>query len=626
MTSIVSILTTFYNAIKTKFAMKEDVKQPDWNQNDSTAMDYIKNRTGGYDEGGELLNGTYDLSSGFAIVGSTSFIQGINYTVIWDDTEYTCTAQSDGSTIYLGDMAKLDPYSTSTGEPFLIYDGALYSWDQTTHTIVIKCGNPVVFPSRYLPNSNILNGKDIGSLRTVASKEESDSYSLGTNAFAEGANTAASGHSSHAEGASTTASGTASHAEAYNTTASGNSSHAEGNITTASGDSSHAEGRNTISSGEYSHAEGIYTKASSYSQHVQGKFNIEDSSNTYADIIGNGTADTRSNASTVDWNGNAWYSGDVYVGSTSGTNKDEGSKKLATEEYADSKQVQPDYNQNDSTAADYIKNRPFYAGDPVETVIIPETTVTFSGKSGLMAATWPENFDLVDGQTYNVSWDGTEYVCTGILFNNIPLLGNLGIAGAGENTGEPFVFLNQGQWLVYSTESATEHVIGIKTVTIPIVQIDEKYLPVAGNDTYGVVKSDTFVKYYNFGARVSATEMNAALSEFENGKVHIVWDGCHIIDGNVISDTSIRVMLSDYHFGAYTTYNADSGYYNFIVGGNTDAEEIYAKRVRMYDDSNNETGIFDSKSITLTSSTADSTKKFKIRVDDTGTISATEVS
>lgn len=57
--------------------------------------------------------------------------------------------------------------------------------------------------------------------------------------------------------------------------------------------------------------------------------------------IGNGvTPMDRSNAATVDWSGNAWYAGDVYVGSTSGTNKDEGSKKLATEEYVNS--VVPD--------------------------------------------------------------------------------------------------------------------------------------------------------------------------------------------------------------------------------------------------------------------------------------------
>jgi hypothetical protein len=43
-----------------------------------------------------------------------------------------------------------------------------------------------------------------------------------------------------------------------------------------------------------------------------------------------------SNASTLDWEGNAWFAGDVYIGSTEGYNKDEGSKKLATEEYVNS--------------------------------------------------------------------------------------------------------------------------------------------------------------------------------------------------------------------------------------------------------------------------------------------------
>lgn len=34
-------------------------------------------------------------------------------------------------------------------------------------------------------------------------------------------------------------------------------------------------------------------------------------------------------------NGEAWFAGDIYVGSASGTNKDEGSKKVATEEYVE---------------------------------------------------------------------------------------------------------------------------------------------------------------------------------------------------------------------------------------------------------------------------------------------------
>ena len=174
---------------------------------------------------------------------------------------------------------------------------------------------------------------------TTASGQSSHAEGLNTTAsgqssHAEGLNTTAKDKCSHAEGGKTTASGQSSHAEGNNTTASGGGSHAEGVQTTASGQSSHAEGGKTTASGIGSHAEGLNTTAKGKYSHVQGKYNIEDSSSIYADIIGNGTSNTaRSNATTVDWNGNAWFAGDVYTGSTSGTNKDEGSKKLATEEY-----------------------------------------------------------------------------------------------------------------------------------------------------------------------------------------------------------------------------------------------------------------------------------------------------
>lgn len=65
-------------------------------------------------------------------------------------------------------------------------------------------------------------------------------------------------------------------------------------------------------SGEYAHAEGWNTIAASNYQHVQGKFNIADNQSTYADIVGNGTTlDNRSNAYTLDWNGNGWFAGTV---------------------------------------------------------------------------------------------------------------------------------------------------------------------------------------------------------------------------------------------------------------------------------------------------------------------------
>ena len=78
---------------------------------------------------------------------------------------------------------------------------------------------------------------------------------------------------------------------------------------------SHSEGYNTIATGDY--------------QHVQGKYNKIDKENKYADIVGNGSSkNVRSNAYTLDWNGNAWFAGDIKIG---GTGYDDTSAKNISE-------------------------------------------------------------------------------------------------------------------------------------------------------------------------------------------------------------------------------------------------------------------------------------------------------
>ena len=122
----------------------------------------------------------------------------------------------------------------------------------------------------------------------------------------------ASGEASHAEGMATTASGKYSHAEGKETKAEGYQSHSEGFKTTAKGDHSHTEGSLTSATRTGAHAEGLWTIASSVYQHVQGQYNIEDTTGTYAHIVGDGTKEAlRSNAHTLDWSGNAWYAGTV---------------------------------------------------------------------------------------------------------------------------------------------------------------------------------------------------------------------------------------------------------------------------------------------------------------------------
>lgn len=143
-----------------------------------------------------------------------------------------------------------------------------------------------------------------------------------------GRDTKATGQDSHAEGRGTTASGDSSHAEGTGPIASGESSHAEGaRGTTASGAASHAEGINTKAAGMCSHAEGTATIANGRNQHVQGRFNVADNDNKFADIVGNGNSEgletVRSNAYALDWDGNLYLKGGVYVNcnadSTGGT-------------------------------------------------------------------------------------------------------------------------------------------------------------------------------------------------------------------------------------------------------------------------------------------------------------------
>lgn len=90
--------------------------------------------------------------------------------------------------------------------------------------------------------------------------------------------------------------------------------HAEGRGNTVGGIFGHAEGREASANGAYAHAQNHGTMASGESQTAIGKYNVEDTNNTYALIIGKGNATNRANAAAIDWNGNLRISGNIYTG------------------------------------------------------------------------------------------------------------------------------------------------------------------------------------------------------------------------------------------------------------------------------------------------------------------------
>lgn len=134
---------------------------------------------------------------------------------------------------------------------------------------------------------------EIGNYSTCAGLNNSATESC---AFASGNNCHSYSAWGHATGSSCSSYSFAAHAEGSNTVA--------GDPDSVAGEAAHAEGRDTYATADYSHAGGYMTRAASDCQTVIGRNNIVDQSGTYLFIIGNGSRYTKSNAFTVDWNGN----------------------------------------------------------------------------------------------------------------------------------------------------------------------------------------------------------------------------------------------------------------------------------------------------------------------------------
>lgn len=275
------------------------------------------------------------------------------YVVTWNATEYSVVGGSvtdtDGTAYYWGNPALLG--LDAAEYPFLIFCSNSGEWgilatdeaadasaEVTMKIVTQKTFMPM--DKRYMPEGgklNIVNGEASDSLRGTSSAKERDGYKLGYESLALGYQAKASGNISlafgehalasgvhavaigekaqatewgaYAMGSDAVSSGRSSFSAGYCTKATGAYSRAVGYNTTASGGTAHAQGSLTVASGYGSHAEGNHTIASYDYQHVQGKYNAE---GNYAHIVGNGTSeDKRSNAHTLDWEGNGWFAGSV---------------------------------------------------------------------------------------------------------------------------------------------------------------------------------------------------------------------------------------------------------------------------------------------------------------------------
>ena len=331
-------------------------------------------------------------------------------------------------------------------------------------------------------------------------------------------------------------------------------------------------------------------------------------------------------------------------------------------------QVQADWNQNDETAKDYVKNRPFYTGDSVETVLVEESTVSFADVGyGFYMAEFPSTFEATVGETYKVYWDGATYECTCVNFNDTWAIGNLSIvgAGSGSDTGEPFAMnVKNGQGISIGTaDTSASHTFSISGFAQEVVKIDEKYLPdtiatksevetaqAIANNAHAIANSAriaadsaqttaetaraTANKAQNT-ANKAQTTAEAAQTNAHNAQTTAnkavkpskqLEDGCSYFMYNPYSDYKSTNVLIGTSGATSLTIEVNKEQYTSVafvppVYGANQADFEFRRKTETYPHPLI-TGI---GGIVVYSSTPNSTKKFKITVDDSGAIRATEV-
>lgn len=317
--------------------------------------------------------------------------------------------------------------------------------------------------------------------------------------------------------------------------------------------------------------------------------------------------------------------------------------------------VQPDWNQNDETAADYIKNRPFYTGDPVETVLVEKNALSFIEEGGLYVAFFKSDFEATVGETYKVSWDGTIYECTCIDLS-APFMGNLSIVGEGSDTGEPFaIFVYDNVGIEISTkDSSASHTISISGIVEPIVKIPAKFIDKNTSGYIVVHESKTMTEQEaeNYKSAMERTKI-----------VFIKWFDLNISDIAVARGTNTTLSLQTINNEKYEIGLNNDGLFNFddksfvyvglpdnpdsipyisvnkntkrvtidqnvIISGEGTTDILFrvnsnGRKSKDFDVLGNGEAV--APAIILYSSTAGSTKKFRVTVDDSGTLTATEI-
>lgn len=281
--------------------------------------------------------------------------------------------------------------------------------------------------------------------------------------------------------------------------------------------------------------------------------------------------------------------------------------------------------------------------------LLEEQELAFSPTGDVYSSTLPVTLDLIEGNLYTVVFDGVSYECVcALIFGSYPFIGNPAVFGAAD-TGEPFMYFPAEGNLIASYDSNTSHTVGIYGVKESVHKIDEKYL----HSFVPVIKSATVGQTI----RVSSVDENGVPTGWEaveqagglqTESVMIVNCTGSQLDATfsemsdaLNSGRAVAILAKRYdgdsnRYLFWCSYKNGEDYlrfsyldarvkYMYCVDLSSSSEQFYWENANIIYLTSSTDVPGNGRGLILSSKTSGSTKKFEITVDDSGTISATEV-
>lgn len=199
-----------------------------------------------------------------------------------------------------------------------------------------------------------------------------------------------------------------------------------------------------------------------------------------------------------------------------------------------------DWNQHDANGRGYINSRPFYEVDG-GTIIYENTDLQLQSAGGESTEAWlPNQIDLIEGESYYVSWEGKSHKVTATRsFDTSLELHKVGEFYIRTAEGDTILDVDDNKTRIYSYEGLTSVSLSISTTQATIKKIDKKFLPDdiggGGGDSGGPIDPTRIPDMYYTEERqdveILPTSTAIDTGNAIMGELYVVGDSITLVEG-----------------------------------------------------------------------------------------------